>query len=231
MTRCSGTTLEDVPEHLSWRALRSFVGHLDAGSELVSELSPESAHWQGDSRIAMLLADVFDQLSWLRYEFACANTPKGKSRPKRPRPYPRPGVKAQDESVGRKPIPVSEFDAWWDGGKGLALLGAILRNEQVAISVCPPSDICEGGEGRLRGVSHRSGESGSLAGGWLGCLILHSILNELCKADIVRWIISIRITTNQDTKILSSAITIDHSKRVDVRLNIASNFVDMSLSK
>lgn len=117
MTRCSGMTLEDVPEHLSWRALRSFVGHLDAGSELVSELSPENAHWQGDSRIAMLLADVFDQLSWLRYEFACANTPKGKSRPKRPRPYPRQGVKAQDESVGRRPIPVSEFDAWWDGGK------------------------------------------------------------------------------------------------------------------
>lgn len=117
MTRCSGTTLEDVSEHLSWRALRSFVGHLDAGSELVSELSPENAHWQGDSRIAMLLADVFDQLSWLRYEFACANTPKGKSRPKRPRPYPRPGVKAQDESVGRRPIPVSEFDAWWDGGE------------------------------------------------------------------------------------------------------------------
>lgn len=115
MTRCSGATLADVPEHLSWSALRSFVSHLDASSELVSELAPESAHWQGESRIPMILADIFDQLSWLRYEFACANTPKGKTRPTRPKPYPRPGASPQDETMGKKPIAVSEFDSWWEG--------------------------------------------------------------------------------------------------------------------
>lgn len=116
MTRC-GATLDDVPARIPWTALRSFVTHLDASSALVKEQDPDIAGWQGTDRVPMLLADAIDAINVFRWQFECANTPKKKRRPKRPEPYPRPGVGKGDDGqkVGRDPIPVSEFDEWWSG--------------------------------------------------------------------------------------------------------------------
>lgn len=116
MTR-AGMTLDDIPSRLPWRALINFYTRLDAGSALYKELSPETADWQGTGRVPMLLADVIDSINMLRYENALANRPRRGARPKKPKPYPRPGVKADEGTkIGRDPIPAKDFDAWWEGG-------------------------------------------------------------------------------------------------------------------
>lgn len=117
MTR-AGVTLDDVPARVSWRALASFVAHLDASSAYLREVAPDTAPWLGTERVQSMLADLIDMVAVLDWHLVGANTPKGKPKPRKPRPYPRPW-KREDEGavkVGREPIPVKDFDDWWRGG-------------------------------------------------------------------------------------------------------------------
>lgn len=115
MTR-AGFTLEDVPSRVSFRALLSFVSHLGADSELVAELKPELAGWQGAQRVPMMLADVIDLLNNIGYMYASSHRGKGKPKPKQPRPYRRPVAKDDSQKVGSDPIPIKDFDEWWESG-------------------------------------------------------------------------------------------------------------------
>ena len=117
MTRCGGATLADVPERIGWDALAHLVAHLDAGSATVCALAPDVAKWEGPARVPMLLAELLDAVNALTWVTTCANTPRGKPRPKRPKPYPRPGASRGGTKVGRDPVPVSEFEKWWRGGE------------------------------------------------------------------------------------------------------------------
>lgn len=113
----AGMSFDDVPARLSWRALGVFVRHLDASSAYVREVEPERAPWLGTERIPSMLADLFDMVAVLDWHLVCANTPRGKQRPRRPKPYPRPWrAKDGGTRVGRDPIPVSDFNEWWNGG-------------------------------------------------------------------------------------------------------------------
>lgn len=117
MTR-AGFTLDDVPARFSWRALSNFVRHLDAGSAYVREVAPDMAPWLGTERIQAMLADLIDSVNVLDWHLVSANTEKGKPKPRRPKPYPRPWAKdAGSVVVGRGAIPVSDFDEWWSGGE------------------------------------------------------------------------------------------------------------------
>ena len=102
MTR-AGFTLEDVPSRVSFRALLSFVSHLGADSELVAELKPELAGWQGAQRVPMMLADVIDLLNNIGYMYASSHRGKGKPKPKQPRPYRRPGAKGRQPEGRKRP--------------------------------------------------------------------------------------------------------------------------------
>lgn len=87
------------PSKLTWRRIQILVDHLPpesacktAGREEMdpadlAALPAPSGHgpW---SQVEMRLADLYDQLSWLIY--ATYHAQGGK--PKRPKPYPRPGV-------------------------------------------------------------------------------------------------------------------------------------------
>ena len=115
MTR-AGATLSDVPARIPWTALRSFVTHLGIDSALAAELHPEEAAWASPAKAASVLADLFDLVAAFRYEVALSNTQKGRRKPPRPRPYPRPGARDDRVRIGRDPIPVREFDEWWEGG-------------------------------------------------------------------------------------------------------------------
>lgn len=117
MTR-AGATLDAVPALVPWTALRSFVAHLDSSSALVKETSPDRADWQGTARVPMILADIYDLLNVFRWQFETANTPKKKKKPRKPKPYQRPGVEPDEKGtrVGRDPIPIRDFDEWWEGG-------------------------------------------------------------------------------------------------------------------
>lgn len=116
-------TLDDLGRALSWRALSHFVDHLPPTSALMRELRPESAEtlaWLDGSMVAPLLADLIDSVAYGRWEYLASHVPKGKRMPKEPRRLPRPWDRAEAEKgvrrVGRDPIPISEFDSWWESG-------------------------------------------------------------------------------------------------------------------
>ena len=114
----AGATLDDVPERVSWRALGSFLSHLPKDSAFSREVSPETADWFGTEMVQTMLADLIDAVNALKYEEGCAHTPRGKRKPRKPDPYPRPWTRKRGRVIGHDPIPISEFDEWWKGGEG-----------------------------------------------------------------------------------------------------------------
>lgn len=114
-------TLDDLGRALSWRALSHFVAHLPPTSALVREMHPEmgaTLAWADGSMVAPLLADLIDSVAYGRWEYLASRVPKGKKRPRVPKRMPRPWEKAEVEKgerrVGSDPIPISEFDSWWE---------------------------------------------------------------------------------------------------------------------
>ena len=108
-------SLDDVPARISWRALGVFVRHLDVSSAYVREVEPEAASWLAPWALRPMLADLYDLVSSLNYNLVAANS---KHRPRKPKPYPRPGKRENETVIGRDPIPIKDFDAWWNGGDG-----------------------------------------------------------------------------------------------------------------
>lgn len=109
--------LRDVGGALPWGALLHFVQYLPRDSALSRELYPttDEERWADGTITAALLADIFDQLAMLRAEHAAKGSGR---RPKEPKPYPRPWVKRKNERhVGADPIPISEFEDWWNAGR------------------------------------------------------------------------------------------------------------------
>lgn len=111
----AGMSLDDVPARLSWRALSVFVRHLDVASAYVREVEPEVARWVAPESLRPMLADIYDLLSTLNHNLVAANS---KHRPRKPKPYPRPGKQDKGTVVGKDPIPIKDFDEWWNGGSG-----------------------------------------------------------------------------------------------------------------
>lgn len=110
-------TLDDLGGALSWRALRSFVAHLDHTSALwraTREEADEWVPWLDGSIVAPLLANLLDVTNLYRWEFASAHAAKGHAKPRRPDLTPVPWRKDKKRHIGRDPIPISEFDDWWE---------------------------------------------------------------------------------------------------------------------
>ena len=71
--------------------------------------------WNDGCANAAILADLFDLVNQMRAEVAVKGTDH---KPRRQRPYPRPGAKPKGvQHVGKDPIPVSEFESWWSTGR------------------------------------------------------------------------------------------------------------------
>lgn len=113
MTR-AGATLDDVPAHVSWRALGSFIDHLGTDSALARELDPDAARWLGTEQVQTMLADLIDVVRQIQWQYVCSHKKGGK--PQKPKPYPRPWAKDDATRIGREAIPIRDFDNWWDGG-------------------------------------------------------------------------------------------------------------------
>ena len=115
MTR-SRYTLAYVGGALLWATLWHFVPWLPPDAAINRARTPEVAAWAAGDVTAAILADLIDATNMERYEFALANTPRGKSKPKEPKRYPRPwATNDGTESMGRDPIAIEDFAAWWDG--------------------------------------------------------------------------------------------------------------------
>lgn len=106
--------LQDVGGALPWGALLHFVQFLPRESALKTELVPVSAaeRWTRGDATASLLADLFDLVAAFRAEQAVKGT---EHKPKRPKPYPRPGMKPKGtRHIGKDPIPIDRFEDWWN---------------------------------------------------------------------------------------------------------------------
>ena len=107
-----GLRLDDLgTDRLTWRDLYVVVHRSGPASALVRELQPELAAWASGAIVADLLAHVVDLLAagnWQR---------QGKKAAPKPKPVPRPGKKQDGQRYGADPIPVKDFDDWWNGGK------------------------------------------------------------------------------------------------------------------
>lgn len=78
--------------------------HLPPSSAYYRETHPAEAAWLNGWSACSILADLWD------LTIAC-HTPKGRTLAK----YPRPGAKNENtQRFGADPIPISEFDAWWN---------------------------------------------------------------------------------------------------------------------
>jgi len=112
----TGYQLRDVGGALSWGALLHFVQFLPRTSALSRELVPPSdaERWTDGTVVAALVADLIDTVNAM----GVALMAKGSGRsPSWPRPYPRPWAKDEGTRYGSDPIPVEDFDAWWDSKK------------------------------------------------------------------------------------------------------------------
>jgi hypothetical protein len=98
-----GWTLADVPRRVSWRALLAYARTAPRTSALYRVANPEEREWSPSD---WLLADVVDQLQFLRYGFA------GKGA-KKPKPYPRPGVDDTTETtLGGSHMELDDMKKW-----------------------------------------------------------------------------------------------------------------------
>ena len=103
----TGCTVEDIGDKIGWNAFYCFVTHLDEKSALSRDLNNEVYTWGTTLKTNVILADVFDILSAINYNLASFSGGK----PKKPKPYPRPGQK--DKAVkhyGKGPV--KDIRAW-----------------------------------------------------------------------------------------------------------------------
>ncbi|MDI3330128.1 MAG: hypothetical protein QJR09_05245 [Micrococcus sp.] len=104
-----GLKLEQLgTDALSWRDLWVIITRAPAGSAIHRSVDPEAAAWASGEINAWLFAAAVDLLAhgnWQR---------QGKRNARKPEPVPRPGEKSKGAVFGADPIPVSEFDAWWE---------------------------------------------------------------------------------------------------------------------
>lgn len=97
---------------LSWWDLLVIVKHSGPSSALARALQPDLAAWASGMVAADLLAVVADLL-------AAANWQRqGKKSAPKPKRIKRPGVNNDDKKYGRAPIPIKDFEDWWNNPKG-----------------------------------------------------------------------------------------------------------------
>lgn len=116
MTR-TAYTLDDVGGRLQVRSLAHFLQHLPPESATVRALRPddeERVAWETGRVETQLLAILIDELRGMQWMYAKANS---KGTVTRPKAFPTPWSDGDETGVtryGSDPIPVGEFDAWFD---------------------------------------------------------------------------------------------------------------------
>lgn len=90
---------------LPWDALIAFIRRLPATSETRAEVDPDAAQaaWWAANAPAYVLADLYELT-------AAVNRRRGR----RPVRYPRPGDSKDAKTYGSDPVPMSEFERWWE---------------------------------------------------------------------------------------------------------------------
>lgn len=106
-----GCTMAKAPIVYGWHSLVTWARHLPTGSAVWRARHPEEAAFASDVGRAAIAADTFDAI--LNGVAALVRASGATIRD--PRPYPRPGSKADAQHFGSGAIPVSEFESWYYG--------------------------------------------------------------------------------------------------------------------
>lgn len=69
------------------------------------EMRPELYQWSTNAKTNAILADIYDMLSAINANLCAKGSGK---RPKRPKPYPRPGATGNQRRIGQA-LPVDEL--------------------------------------------------------------------------------------------------------------------------
>jgi len=86
----------------TWSDVRAVVH--SAGPDSAIARAIRGHDWTQHTYFLADLIDLLAQANWQR---------QGKRNATRPKPVERPGSK-EVQRIGKDPIPISEFDAWWD---------------------------------------------------------------------------------------------------------------------
>lgn len=103
--RC-GYELKDIGRSLTWGALRSFIENIGPESATARSVDPEVYEWSTTTKTNMILADIYDMLALINSNIVAAVTRKHSKKPKF---YPRPKDKDNDQHFGSDPVSVAEL--------------------------------------------------------------------------------------------------------------------------
>lgn len=97
---------------MSWRDLWVVVRNSGPDSALVRAIHPELSAWANGAVLADLVALVADLLAVANWQR------QGKKSAPKPKRIKRPGAKTDEKKFGSAPIPVKDFDDWWNNPEG-----------------------------------------------------------------------------------------------------------------
>lgn len=89
---------------LSWRDLKVILANSAPRSAYARAVAGGDAEWTLTDHLLALTIDTLAMANWQR---------QGKPHSPKPQPVTRPGSKSEARHVGRDPIPIRDFDAWW----------------------------------------------------------------------------------------------------------------------
>ena len=107
-----GMPFDRAAYSFGWGNLVVFVHHLPPSSALYRAMYGEASDFSSALKQSAILADLFDAVSALNFNFAKTHGGKGR----KPKPYPRPWANDNVQKIGSDPIPISEFNEWYYGG-------------------------------------------------------------------------------------------------------------------
>lgn len=80
------------------------IEHTPRQSALGRSFLGEAANWDVAEYLAAAILDGINSGNWQR----------GGGKGSRPKKVERPGTKQEGQRVGAEPIPIKDFDSWWD---------------------------------------------------------------------------------------------------------------------
>lgn len=100
-----GWRLAEVGLTFSWRDLLIMIRRLQADPATATARSIHGEHWKVTDQLLAAIVDLLQNANWQR---------QGKPHAPKPKPLQRPWEKPRGRKLGSKPIPISEFNDWWE---------------------------------------------------------------------------------------------------------------------